>query len=107
MVAYLNRLVWGRRSEKLSREELGQLVLAFGGSPEEAAAEAPNVPVPAPLEAETDEEPAADPPPKKRNHPGRTKLAASLERIVSEPVCVPAGERYSSIALPRWPASAS
>ena len=93
MVAYLNRLVWGRRSEKLSREELGQLVLAFGGSSEEAAAEAPNVPVPAPLEAETDEQPAADPTPKKRNHPGRTKLAAALERIVSEPVCVPASER--------------
>jgi transposase len=93
MVAYLNRLVWGRRSEKLSREELGQLVLAFGGSPEEAAAEAPNVPVPAPLAAEAEEEAAAEPTPKKRNHPGRTKLAASLERIVSEPVCVPASER--------------
>lgn len=92
-VAYLNRLVWGRRSEKLSREELGQLVLAFGGSPEDAAAEVPNVPVPPPLEAETDEEPATTSTPKKRDHPGRTKLAASLERIVSEPVCVPASER--------------
>jgi transposase len=93
MVAYLNRLVWGRRSEKLSREELGQLVLAFGGSSEEAAAEAPNVPVPAPLEADTDQELATAPTPKKRHHPGCTKLVASLERVVSEPVCVPANER--------------
>lgn len=93
MVAYLNRLVWGRRSEKLTREELGQLVLAFGGSQDDAAAEVPNVPVPAPLEVETDEESASASTPKKRNHPGRTRLAASLERIVSEPVCVPASER--------------
>lgn len=94
MVAYLNRLVWGRRSEKLSREELGQLVLAFGGSSDEAAAEAPNVPVPAPLEIETDE-PATtvESTPKKRGHPGRTKLSASLERVESEPVLVPASER--------------
>jgi transposase len=92
LLAYLNRLVWGRRSEKLSREELGQLVLAFGGTPEQSAAETPSVPVPVPLEAET-EEPDATPAPKKRNHPGRTKLSASLERIDSEPVCVPDGER--------------
>jgi transposase len=93
VVAYLNRLVWGRRSEKLSREELGQLVLAFGGSSDEAMAENPNVPVPAPLEAETDENDTAEPATKKRKHPGRTKLSASLERVVGEPVCVPANER--------------
>lgn len=93
VLAYLNRLVWGRRSEKLSREELGQLVLAFGGTPEQAAAETPSVPVPPPLEAETEEEPDSTPAPKKRNHPGRTKLSASLERVESEPVCVPNGER--------------
>ncbi len=93
LVAYLNRLVWGRRSEKLSREELGQLVLAFGGSSEQAAAETPTVPTPAPLEAETDEEPTSVPAPKKRNHPGRTKLSSSIERIESEPVLVPMSER--------------
>jgi transposase len=92
LVAYLNRLVWGRRSEKLSREELGQLVLAFGGSAEEAAAEEPQVPVPAPLEPETDEEPD-EPAKKKRAHPGRTKLSPSLERIVHEVVSVPDSER--------------
>lgn len=91
-VAYLNRLMWGRRSEKLSREELGQLVLAFGGSPLQAGAEAPDVPVPAPLEAETDEDDAVAEPTKRR-HPGRTKLSPLLERIVSEPSCVPEGER--------------
>jgi transposase len=93
LVAYLNRLVWGRRSEKLSREELSQLVLAFGGSSEQAAAETPTVPTPALLEAETDEESTSEPTPKKRNHPGRTKLAASIERIENEPVLVPTSER--------------
>ena len=93
LVAYLNRLVWGRRSEKLSREELGQLVLAFGGSSEQAAAETPTVPTPAPLEAETNEESTREPTPKKRNHPGRTKISASIERIESDPVLVPTSER--------------
>lgn len=94
-VAYLNRLVWGRRSEKLSREELGQLVLAFGGTPEQAAAEAPNVPVPAVPVPEQDDEPESESKPdtKKRRHPGRTRLSRSLERIVGEPVRVPDGER--------------
>jgi transposase len=91
-VAYLSRLVWGRRSEKLSREELGQLVLAFGGSPEQAAAEEPAVPSPALLEPETDEPGEVEPKPKHR-HPGRSKLSASLERIVGEPVRVPEAER--------------
>lgn len=90
-VAYLNRLVWGRRSEKLSREELGQLVLALGGTPQQASEEAPHVPVPPALEAEAEESDAE--PPKTRRHPGRTKLSPSLERIVSEPASVPESER--------------
>jgi len=91
-LAYVNRLMWGRRSEKLSRDELGQLVLAFGGSALQASAEAPDVPVPMPLEPETDEDDVAVEP-KKRRHPGRTKLSPSLERIASEPARVPESER--------------
>jgi transposase len=90
-LAYLNRLVWGRRSEKLTREELGQLVLAFGGSAEQASADAPDVPVPPALEDEVDADDVVEP--KKRRHPGRTKLSPSLERIVGEPVRVPHTER--------------
>lgn len=92
-VAYLSRLIWGRRSEKLSREELGQLVLAFGGSPEQAASAEPDVPVPAPLDAEATEDDGVEQTKKKGRHPGRSKLSAALELILSEPVCVPPGER--------------
>ena len=95
-LAYLNRLVWGRRSEKLSREELGQLVLAFGGTEAQAAEEAPNVPVPAALEPETAQDESTSNEQanrKKRNHPGRSKLASSIERVYAEPVLVPEGER--------------
>lgn len=93
-VAYLNRLVWGRRSEKLSREELGQLVLAFGGSDAQAAEESPHVPVPAPLEAEIQsDETQPEERSKPRRHPGRSKLSASLERLYDEPVRVPESER--------------
>jgi uncharacterized protein YfcZ (UPF0381/DUF406 family) len=43
-VKQLTRLLYGRRSEKLSRENLAQLVLAFGG--EDAGASDPDVPTP-------------------------------------------------------------
>jgi transposase len=90
-VAYLNRLVWGRRSEKLSREELGQLALAFGGTVAQASEETPDVPVPDAPDVEPADEDAKSP--KVRRHPGRTKLSSSLERIVGEPTLVPPNER--------------
>ncbi|MCR4256440.1 MAG: IS66 family transposase [Candidatus Uhrbacteria bacterium] len=78
-ISLLTRIAYGRKTERLSAEELGQLVLAFGGTEEQAAAPEPPVPVP--------EEPAAEPEskPKKRrpNHKGRTQLSPELERVES------------------------
>ena len=89
-IVWLRRMLFGRRSEKLSAEELGQLVLAYGGSEAEAAAKDPTLPVPT---QGSDEDPDEDKKPKKRRgHRGRTKLSPDLERIFSE-VPVPEGER--------------
>jgi transposase len=94
-VKRLAYLLYGRRSEKLNPEELGQLVLSFGGT-EQAASEAdPQVPAPKPLEEVLDtqgEASAAKAGKKKRNHPGRTTLSPLLERIVT-PVLVADAER--------------
>ena len=90
-ITWMRRLLYGRRSEKLSAEELGQLVLAYGGSEAEAGANEPTLPVPVQADAEPEEQPRR---PKKRrpNHRGRTKLNDALERIVTE-VKVPEAER--------------
>ena len=90
-IAWMTRLLFGRKSEKLSAEELGQLVLAYGASEAEAAKADPELPVPSREDAEPEEEPLK---PKKRrpNHRGRTKLSEDLERIITE-VVVPDHER--------------
>lgn len=90
-IAWLRRMLFGRRSEKLSLEELGQLVLAYGASEDEARREDPSLPVPTREDTEPEE---TERRPKKRrpNHRGRTKLADELERIV-DVVPVPEGER--------------
>lgn len=95
-IAWLRRLLYGRRSEKLTAEELGQLLLAYGANEAEAAAPEPNLPVPTIEDIEPDE---AEDGPKKRiprpNHRGRTKLSEELESIVTE-VPVPESERSCS-----------
>jgi transposase len=87
-------LLYGRRSEKLSAEEIAQLVLSFGGTDEEAAATDPAVPAPAPVEETLEPEDADGPekPRKKRKHPGRSRLSPLLERIVKD-VPVPEADR--------------
>lgn len=90
-IVWLRRMLFGRKSEKLSPEELGQLVLAYGGSEEAAAQLDPALPVPGvDAESEPEESPRDDK--AKRKHRGRTKLAEHLERIVTE-VFVPDAER--------------
>jgi transposase len=91
----LTRLLYGRRSEKLTPRDLLQLCLALGGD-EAAFAIAPNVPLPAEpdatdvLSAGAD---AVDGEKKKTSkHKGRGKLSANLERIITN-VDVPAQER--------------
>ena len=87
------RARFGRRSEKLSAEELGQLVLALGGTEEQAAAPEPKVPVPPPPDEKGDEKPKGKPSKRPRpNHPGRTRLSPDLPRDVTV-VPVPEDER--------------
>jgi hypothetical protein len=102
-LAAAHRARFGRRSEKLTAEELGQLALALGASEEEAKAPSPVVPRPdVPIE-EVDETAEAAPDTsadtadgkkgrKKPCHPGRTRLAPHLERKIT-PIPVPKEER--------------
>jgi transposase len=92
-VKRLAYLLYGRRSEKLSAEELGQLVLALGGDEENAHSAEPTVPVSAvPEETLNDGADECTGKRKRRKHPGRTKLSPMIERVVIE-VPVPEDER--------------
>jgi len=89
------RARFGRKSEKLSAEELGQLVLAFGGTEEQANAPTPLVPTqPKPEEiGERDSETEAPKKKKRRtNHPGRSTLSPDIPRVINL-VSVPPAER--------------
>jgi transposase len=92
---------YGHKTEKLTRDELMQLLLSFGATEQEASADEPEVPHAAPPDEAVEQAPAGqeepgktgDKPKKKRpNHPGRTALSPALERII-EPVAVPAEQR--------------
>ena len=83
---------YGRSSEKLTAEELGQLVLAWGGDPEQTDPKLPH-------DDTDDAEPPGDEQPKsskkgryRNGHPGRSPLGEDLERIVHEHA-VPDDER--------------
>ena len=87
------RARFGRRSERLNAEELGQLVLAFGGTQEQAATADPIVPTPEGAPENSEGNSPADKQKKKRpNHKGRGKLSPDLERIINF-VPVPEDER--------------
>ena len=99
IVNKLNRAHYGRRSEKLTAEELGQLVLALGGSQEEANNPTPNIPTPeypsedVPQEPQKDKDDTSKPPKRRRpNHKGRTQLDPNLPRETTT-VLVPDSER--------------
>jgi hypothetical protein len=97
----LTLLAYGKKTERLWRDEIGQLVLSLGGSDREASAAEPEVPhAEAPSEpaegSSTDQEqpeqasePASTPKRKRPNHPGRTKLSPELERTSSQWPCLP------------------
>jgi transposase len=91
---------YGHKTEKLTRDELMQLLLSFGATEEQAKADEPEVPHSALPDEAVEGEPAAEEPaktgdkPKKKrpNHPGRTALSPDLERKI-EHVAVPAEQR--------------
>jgi transposase len=92
-VKRLAYLYYGRRSEKLSVDELRQLAFAFGATDEQATALDPIIPHPeAPTESEDTEQ---NPTRKRRKHPGRSQLSPELERVVT-PVPVPEEQRRCS-----------
>lgn len=101
-----NRYRFGCSTEKLSREELQQLVLALGGEISESPADAEPV-VPTPAEPEQVDEPVAEPEPsptpdtpgilpKKRRRVRSMKVDASVERNVT---LVPLPEEERRCAL--------
>jgi len=94
-ITRLRGLLYGRRSEKLTREELGQLVLCYGATEAEAAESDPTLPVPPLGDAEPEEAlPRTKRP--RRNHRGRSRLSPDLERKVTL-VPVPEDERACQV----------
>lgn len=96
-IKQLVHLVYGRKTEKLTKEELAQLALAFGATEEEASQEEPAVPHPEPPqdeEAEPKSRESGGKPKKKKKRKRRAKtvVGAEVERVVHE-VTVPANER--------------
>jgi transposase len=84
------RARYGRRSEKLTAEQLGQLVLAWGGTEKQAGEPDPDVPTdPSPTEEGVEEPTPAKRRRKRRGkqrrpkHHGRTQLDPSLPRVVT------------------------
>lgn len=102
LAKYVDKLLrwrFGRRSEKLNAEEIEQLALAFGATPEQAAQPEPQVPQPdEPEEKDDNGEPEGEKKPRKKGskkgrHPGRSRLDPNLPRNVTfHPV--PADERH-------------
>lgn len=91
-VAAATRARFGRQSEKLTAEQLGQLVLALGGTEAQAAEQDPNLPAPA-APTEKGPQPKGNKSKKRRRkHPGRTRLSPDLPRRVTEK-SVPEGEQ--------------
>jgi len=87
-------LAYGRKTERLSREELKQLLLAFEGTAAQAEQEDPATPAPLRPEQDAGEQQASAPgkPKKKRKRKQRTTVAANVRRVVVE-VAVPTEER--------------
>ena len=89
------RLRFGRKSEKLTAEELGQLVLSLGGTQEEAQKEQPQVPVPnieAEAENATETGNGDKKSTKKSSHRGRKPVNQDLRREIKT-INVPEEER--------------
>lgn len=100
-VLQATRYRFGRNTEKLSREELSQLYLAFGGDSTKAASDQElSVPTPEQPEqvgdAPASEQPSTeDKPKKKRNRVRSMKVATNVERNITT-VLVPQSERQCS-----------
>jgi len=97
LTKHLQRLLFGRRSEKLTLEEINQLSLAFGGDGGDVTPTPPGADE-RDEEAPLNEAGGCTKTPKKRrpNHKGRTPLSPGLERVVVGEERVPDDERACS-----------
>ena len=82
--------LYGRKSERLTHEQLQQLVLELGGTEAQAQASEPEVPVPGRADAEPDDDAR---PKKKRTRKRSMAVDAHVERVVDATVEVPEHER--------------
>ncbi|HEX5660559.1 MAG TPA: hypothetical protein VFX59_25375 [Polyangiales bacterium] len=98
---------YGHSTEKLTRDELMQLVLSFGATQEQAEAQEPEVPhAPAPDEPveqsagveNAPASPSGKPKKKRPNHPGRTALSPELERIFERKPLKPLTDHLAACA---------
>jgi len=77
----LVRQIYGRRSERLNKEDLRQLALALGATEAQAAVAEPMIPVPEVEEVEPEDSPQPDPTKKKRTRRQQTLIDSSVERV--------------------------
>jgi transposase len=91
-VQALQRVLFGRSSERLSKEDLRQLVFLYGATPEEAAVEDPLLVAREPADVEPEEQERSGGSKRKRRPAQRMTVADSVERVVTE-TSVPAAER--------------
>ena len=100
-IQQLTLLVYGRKTEKLTKEELAQLALAFGASEDEAAQDQPAVPHPSPPPEEEDDRDEAEssdeakPKKKRRTRKARTVISPEVERHIQD-VAMSEDERMCS-----------
>jgi transposase len=91
--ALLAMRLYGRRSEKLSRKDLAQLMLALGASERESRLPDPLIPVPEVTEAEPDDTAPDARRSKRRVRRRSTTIEDRVERSVEALTPVPASER--------------
>jgi len=101
LTKHLKRLLYGRRSEKLTLEELAQLSLALGGegetvTPTPQGADERDEEVPPKESPKESKDPEKGPKKRRPNHKGRSPLPSNLERIVVGEDRVPEDERLCS-----------
>jgi transposase len=94
-VKQLAARLWGRKSERLSSEELKQLVLNLGGTEAEANAMQPQIPLPERADAEPSDEPNAKQK-QRRKRDRKMSVGPNVERIIDATVEVPEAERACS-----------
>jgi transposase len=88
----LQRVLFGRSGERLSKEDLRQLVFLYGATPEEAAVDDPLLVAREPADVDPEEQERSGGSKRKRRAAQRMTVAGSVERVVTK-TSVPESER--------------